>query len=194
MSITVVKKGLTDEEKETMALIVEAQRDDAIKAKIEKSEEYRKKILEQKSLIAQLENEILALTENNKELKRQVNQETTALNQLKSQVQDKRNELSALTSDYQTKQTAYSRDLRLLQSEQEQTRVATVGAENLYKKLISDCSKELEKVVCLLANKQAELKQLSFIDKHSNGYFIAKLQKIVDDKGCKVDVLKELNK
>jgi len=194
MAITIVKKQLTDEEKEKMMFLVESQRDDAIKLKIEKSEEYRKKILEQKSTIAQLENEILALTENNKELKRQVTQETTVLNQLKAHIQDKRNELGVLNSEYQTKQTAYSRDLRILKDEQEQTKVATVGVENYYKKLIVDSSKELEKVVCLLASKQAELKKLSFLDKQSNGYFIAILQKIVDDKGCKVDVLKELNK
>jgi chromosome segregation ATPase len=194
MSITVVKRILTDEEKESIALIVEAQRDDAIKAKIEKSEEYRKKILEQKSQIAELESEINALTETNKELKRQVTQETGVLNQLKAQIHDKRNEVNALHSDYTTKQTAYTRDLRILKEEQEQARATTAGAGNHYKKLITDSSKELEKIVCLLAEKQAELKRLSFMDNHSNGYFIAKLQKIVNDKGCKVDVLSELNK
>lgn len=193
MEIQINKVEFSDEDKLVFVQQLENKRDKELKDKIEKAEMLDGLINTRTVDLAHLDAQSKSLTETVDAKLREEKALTLRLNQITTQAHLEQQKLDTLTRDYSIRESAQLKSTAELEQKHDKVKEQLTSLQAVYERNIQSNSDELNGIILGLSLKQAELRQTLHLEKFTKGYFITQIQKLLDKKGIKVDVLKELN-
>lgn len=192
--IVIKKTELSDEEKRDLLVLIDEERDRALKEKIEQSEQLSRDIsLKKQDLIAlnvDCDDKTTVVTN----LIRDVDTQTTRYNSLKNQADTEQARLNTIRATITNSQFEFEKTTQSQIQAKEQIASELRAVDEEYSRLRNQFKEEFAILIIDMAKKREELKSLAFLETKSKGYFIQILQNIMDERKVPINVLKELGK
>lgn len=194
MIVTINKHELSDEEKDNILRLIDERRGKETKDQIEKLNDTKKEIEELGIKLSTLRDEHQVNESIINDQQTLIKEKQSILEQLESDLLKVKKEIDKHNTEIREQEVS-SRQTNLEQESKLQVLLtSTKTAELTYSRMIEESNKKLLAIIAKSEEMKIKLEQQAFLDKLSKGHWLRQIQALLEEKGLKVDLLKELNK